>query len=105
MPIKAIFENNDMLIEVDGLRHSVTNEYINDAIVTVTLFKDSVEVTGETWPLSMAYVAGTRAVYRAIIIGSIDLVDGERVDIVVSALGDGLTAEFNCNVKVKKRCE
>lgn len=66
MSIETIYYLSDHIIEVDGLINKQTNAYINNAVVIVTLKTlDGVNVTGETWPLSMSYVASSNGKYRA----------------------------------------
>lgn len=103
--ISILYENNDMVLEIIGLKNVTTGAYINNATVSVTIYKEdgSQEANG-TWPLSMSYVANTRGNYRTVIGGYLDLTEGEKVDVVISANGSGIEAEFNCNVKIKKRC-
>ncbi len=50
----------------DGCERIDGYSYQNSATVTVTLLdRDEAEVSGETWPLSMSYIASSSGVYRA----------------------------------------
>src|SRR4029077_18100883 len=62
------FVANTNVLDLIGLKNEIADSYINDADVTVTI-KDagSVDVVGETWPLTMAYVAASSGDYRAIL--------------------------------------
>lgn len=62
-----IYVANTNVLELSGLKSAIEDAFINDATVTVTL-KDSSgsNVAGQTWPTTMAYVAASDGVYRAI---------------------------------------
>jgi hypothetical protein len=65
---QVIFNLNDNLLELVGLKDVVSGSFANSATVTVTLVdKDDVEVAGETWPLTMSYVAASDGLYRAVL--------------------------------------
>ncbi len=65
---QVIFDLNDNLLELVDLKDVVADTFANAATVTVTLVdKDDVEVVGETWPLTMAYVAASNGKYRAVL--------------------------------------
>lgn len=57
---------SDNILETDLVINKQSGAYINNATVTATL-KDSAgnNVAGETWPLTLAYVASSNGKYRA----------------------------------------
>lgn len=62
----TLYIDNDNVLSLVGLQNSVSAAYLNAATVTVTLVdSDDAEIAGETWPLSMAYVAASDGNYRA----------------------------------------
>src|SRR5574343_1822909 len=62
----ALYVGNDMLIELQGLKNTVENAWVNDATVTVHLrTRGGADVAGATWPLDMLYVEASSGDYRA----------------------------------------
>lgn len=82
------FVANTNVLELIGLRSNINDTYINDATVTVTIKDaDGVEVTGETWPLTMDYVAASNGNYRAILVDGLALVGKRKYVAYISADG------------------
>lgn len=91
-----IYKGNDMVLELRGLASEVTGDYLNYATVAVTL-KDAsgVEVSGESWPLAMAYVASSNGKYRATLADTLSLTDRARYTATITAdAGAGLKGEW-----------
>lgn len=62
------FVGNTNLLEIRGLKSAVEGTFINDATVTVTVKNASgANVSGQTWPAAMSYVAASSGDYRAVI--------------------------------------
>ena len=90
MSIGNIFINNDSLIELIGLKNSLTDSYVNDATVTVTLYDSTgAEVSGISWPLTMAYVTASNGDYRGTLDKAVVLITGALYKAVITAL-DGI---------------
>jgi len=68
---------NDHVLELRNLRDNVSGVFINNATVVVTI-KDSAgaNVTGETWPKSMPYVAASNGIYRATLDATLGIASG-----------------------------
>ncbi len=63
------------VLELRGLRNVVDDEYVNNAIVQATIVDaNGDEITGETWPVSLSYVAASDGVYRYTLSYLIDLI-------------------------------
>lgn len=61
-----VLVGNDNVLTVDELKNDVSGEYINGAVVTVTLVdSDGNNVAGDTWPKTLPYVAASNGKYRA----------------------------------------
>jgi hypothetical protein len=60
------FVANTNVLDLTGLKNELTDAFINDATVTVTV-KDAsgAQVSGQAWPLTMSYVALSDGNYRA----------------------------------------
>lgn len=92
----TIFVGNDNFLEVSALKNSATDEFINDATVTVTL-TDSAgsQVAGETWPLAVSYINASDGVYRATLRDTLTLTAGQLYRATVTAdAGAGLLATW-----------
>lgn len=65
MTTEVIYLSNDNLLIVDAVQDSSDDSYINDATVTCTLKDlDGNAVTGQTFPLTLAYVSGSNGKYQ-----------------------------------------
>jgi len=84
----TLYIDNDNVLTLVGLQNSVDSSYLNAATVDVTLVdSDDTELTGETWPLTMAYVAASDGNYRAILADTITGLSD----------ADAITAKINAN--------
>ena len=86
------------------VQHVVTNPlqvpiFVNDAAVTVTIFDSAgVELVGESWPVTLDYVAASDGVYRKTFSPFINLIEGEIYDVVIEVLGTD-SLEDRCTSK------
>lgn len=79
---------NDQTIRVNGVQEEVTGDYLNSAVVSVTLKNmDGTEVAGETWPIILDYVPASNGDYLGNIEDGIQLKHMKRyyVDISIDA--------------------
>lgn len=84
---EVIYDANDMLLSVTGLRNAATAAYLNSATVTATLVDAlGVTVTGQSFPLTLAYVASSNGNYR-----------GTLEDTLNTIVGDILTAQVTAD--------
>lgn len=79
--------NNTIDVELVGLKDASESTFINDATVTVTIFEEDgvTEVTGETWPVSMLYVAASNGDYLGVVSANSNIVAGSKYMISISA--------------------
>lgn len=107
MDVQTLYVGNDMLLEVAGLRDDVTGDYLNAATVTVTLKTSAgVNVSGQAWPLALAYVTGSNGVYRATLIDTLSLTANSRyVATVIADAGDGKRAQWDLDFVCRMRRE
>lgn len=85
-----VFVANTNVLELLGLKNEITDQYINDADVTVTI-KDKTTgaaVTGMTWPATMAYVPASNGNYRLIIENDLALVAKTNYIAFIDAVAD-----------------
>ena len=84
----TFYVGNSNVIEWVDLTNSATGAFDTGATVTVTLQdRDGANVTGETWPVAMPYVAATDATYRATLSNDLELVAGRVYTAVLTATG------------------
>jgi hypothetical protein len=86
------FIGSDQLLEVAGLKDPVTGAYVNTATVRATMYEpDGVTVVqGQTWPLTLSYVAASDGDYNGILEDGRDLKDGRLywIELTADAGGD-----------------
>lgn len=85
---------NDNLLTLVGLQDEAASSYLNAATVVVTVVDaDGAEISGETWPLALAYVASSNGDYRATLTDTLSASLSSGVDLVAritANAGDGL---------------
>lgn len=94
------------LVDIEG-------DFINTATVTVTLYEadGTTEVVGETWPLSMSYVAASDGVYRGTLQDGLTLLDGAiyKADVIADdGPGSRMRTEYvvkAINRRISALCE
>lgn len=79
-------------IEVRGLRDAISLSYQNAATVTITL-KDAAgnNVSGETWPFTLSYVASSDGIYRGTLAAALGIVAGRTYYGHITATQGGST--------------
>jgi len=101
-----IYKANDNLLKLLSLKKASDGSYINSgASVQVTL-KNSAgsDVSGQTWPTSMTYVAASNGDYTAVLEDELVLTEEETYDAIITVdAGSGLKAEFTLKVTAKIR--
>jgi hypothetical protein len=103
--MKEIYLNNDNLLSVAGLKNASSGSFMNDATVTATL-KDSASavVTGQTFPLTLAYMAGTDGNYQATLQDTLNITENTIYTAEITATSSsGLVAKWNMELKATKR--
>lgn len=82
------FVANTNVLDLIGLKEEITDAFINNAAVEVTI-KDAegTSVAGETWPLAMDYVAASDGDYRAFVSEDLELSAGTRYVAYIDADG------------------
>ncbi len=92
---KVVYIGNTLVLELadeqgDGLRDGVTGAYVSDATVTARLKTAAgVDLAGQSWPLSMLYVAGSRGVYRGLLSSSLVITDKQALVCVLDITRSG----------------
>jgi hypothetical protein len=104
---EVIYVSNDNLLKVNGLRNALAaaGVYLETATVTVTLVDEQgAAVSGETWPLSLAFVAGSDGNYRATLKDTLSITADKKYKAKITADGGvGLRAYWEIPVLTKIR--
>lgn len=105
MPHKVIYIENDNLLQLNGLKNEATGAYVNDAVVTGRLKDETgADVSGQSWPVTLQYVAASNGNYRVTLEETLSLVVGKKYVAEVTAVGNGLNAKFKTQfIAVERR--
>lgn len=100
-----VYIGNTNIVELSGLKSAVEGSFVNDATVTVTVKdKDGANVSGQTWPADMDYVAGTDGLYRGILEDDLALTEGELYAAHIDAdAGPNRVGHWEFNFKPETR--
>lgn len=95
--VTILYVGNDTVLEVRGLKNEVTGAFLNAAAVTATLVDaEGDQVTGQSWPVTLAYVTGSDGLYRATLSYGMGLTSGGRYTAQITANGgSGLRASWS----------
>jgi len=99
----VLYVNNDHVVELQGLRDDA-GSLLSGATAEATLYESdgTTEVTGVTWPLALVY-AGSRGIYRAVLSEAVDVVDGRRYELKITATYAGRRLEVRRHVRIETR--
>lgn len=99
-----VLVENDNVVELFELRNPITGAFLNAATVDITITdSEGVEVTGETWPLTIPYVTGSNGIYRVILDKVLGFIAGQRYTAVINAAEAGLDAKWTLDYLAKVR--
>ena len=99
MSLDNIYLTTDNCIRYRGLKDCVADTYINNAVITATLYDSNDVVVPGAEDVSIAYVAGTDGDYAGEIPYTVTLTEDAYYTIVVTITGSG----YRTTVKVKLR--
>lgn len=99
-----IYINSDNLLFVRGVQNTLTEEFINDATVELTLLDSAgVEIVGQTWPLVMTYQTASDGNYYGTVEDTINVEDGDEGTARLEITGDGLETTLELDVVFRLR--
>lgn len=103
--LHIIYKDNTSTVELRGLSNSVDGQWVNDAIVTMTLKDLSGNlVGGQTWPITLSYIANSRGRYTGSFSHLAEVVPGTTYEATISAiLQSGSEARWTEPILAKER--
>jgi hypothetical protein len=82
------FVANTNVLELRGLQEAIEGNYVNNAVVSVTVKDDCGDlVSGQTWPATMVYVTGSDGDYRCILFNTVAFQAGKRYFAEITVTG------------------
>ena len=91
--VDIYYIDNDNLIELTGLRDAANNLYLSGVAVQLTMVDAAtdVDISGQSWPATMSYVAGSDGDYQLTLEYDLDVTEGQTLLAkVVADAGSGL---------------
>lgn len=103
--LTTLYVNNDTVLELRGLRDEVSGTFLNAATVTATLYdSEGNAVSGQSWPKTLDYVAGSDGDYRVTVTHSMALTASHKYTARITADGgSGLYAQFSVPCQARAR--
>ena len=90
MAARVLYYLNDNVIRLEGAQNSDSLAYINNATVTlVVVDKNGAQVSGVTWPQTMAYVAASNGNYDATLPHTVSFRPNREYNAQVTLSGSG----------------
>lgn len=80
---------SDNLVEVDGLKNEKTDQYVNDATITMVLRDSAMEIISGEEALSFSYVQSSDGRYYGTLPNSIVLTSGSRYFLELTCTSEG----------------
>lgn len=102
MAVVILYENNDAILKVIGLKNGLNKRAITNALVEATVFKSGVPLSTGTWPLVVPYVNGSKGDYQVTLPASLGMIEGDNIYVVVDVSGE-LVGRFEQSVQIQKR--
>lgn len=102
--MQVLFPGNDLTLRVNGVRDEVTSDYLNAATVTAVVKKtNGEEVAGQTWPLTLDYVAASNGNYIGNLEAGNTIVKGRTYKVEVTAQYGGFAGFWSEDVPARER--
>lgn len=104
MASQTVLYLNDMLLELQELKDVVTDLAITDATVSVIVVDAAGdEVSGETWPLTMAHVGSPDGTYRATLQSVVAFINDDLYFAQITVVKAGLNGYWELPMTVRTR--
>ncbi len=97
-----LFVRNDNSVFISGLRNSSDETYVNDAVVTFTVYDDACNQLAGAIGISMSYVSASNGRYRGVLQSTVDLVAGNEYTIVIVSTNYDFRVEMKHMAEVRR---
>lgn len=98
------YPGNSGVLQIGALKNAQTDAYINDATVEATVVdRHDAEVTGQSWPLTLSYVAASDGIYRGVIESDLTVVVGGTYTAQVTATSGVLVGYWELPITIATR--
>ena len=85
------YVDNDTVVELDALKNAALDSFINNATVSLTVVTAAgAEVGGQSWPVTMLYVADSDGRYRGTIDAGAAITEGNVYTAQITVSSGGL---------------
>lgn len=102
--MEVLFVSNTNLLQIIGLRNAADLAIVNDATVSVTVKdKAGVALAGESWPVDLAYMAGSDGVYQGIVSDALQISLNEVYTAEITAIRGGDKGFWKVPVRARDR--
>lgn len=86
---------NDQTLLVQSVTDEITGSYINDATVTASLRQmNTTAVPGQSWPLTLDYVAASNGNYRGNLENDLEIREGLKYIVEITIVSGSFQAFF-----------
>lgn len=103
--MEVIYYQNDNIVRLNSLYDNLTSSYVNDATVQLLRIVDSdgAALTGQNWPVSMAYVAGSDGNYAGAVSNGLSVSPKKKYKAVIDVTAGTTKAKFEPTLLCKRR--
>lgn len=104
MSCTKLYVDNDNNVRLDGLINPANGEFVNDAVVELTLLDAAGdEVAGQAWPLTLSYIAASDGNYEGVVESTVVAEEGDTGTMQITATRGALIAEFELEYEFAER--
>jgi len=95
----VLYVGSDNLITVDALTKKTDGSFVNNATVTGALYDSgNVQVTGVTWPITLAYVPTSNGKYQGTIGSAANITHGNYYTLKLDAVGPSFSKHWEITI-------
>ncbi len=93
-----LYIGNSNAVRINGLRSSVTGNYVNNATCSFTVLRNGVAITGGS-NIAMAYVSGSNGDYVGVLPETADLNNSIHVVVITADAGTNMDALWRISLR------
>jgi hypothetical protein len=100
----TIYIGNSMLLTATGVHFENEVDFLNDATVEATVKNlDGTEISGQTWPLILDYIAASNGNYSGILSNELSLTEKKAYNVFLTIIKDANVGYWKETVKAAYR--